>query len=149
MVLAGGCGEICFPPRRVQAFLKLSFGHGGALLFPVSAVWVEARLWHPIFLTAIAFRGSGGVAFYGWCFFFSRSKGRPTTGLIFSHGYIRGFSNEILFGTLVWVLMETKIKHLGCALRLTEDEGSGLRLSEDLWDETTDDIHMFLWGVFL
>ncbi|KAK4424003.1 hypothetical protein Salat_1593700 [Sesamum alatum] len=36
--------------------------------------------------------------------------------------YARG-SAKVLFGTLVWVLMETEIKHLGRALQLTEDEG--------------------------
>ncbi|KAK4413511.1 hypothetical protein Salat_2763700 [Sesamum alatum] len=40
--------------------------------------------------------------------------------------------------------MEIEIKQLGCALRLTEDEGSSLRLSEDLWDEATVDFHIFL-----
>ncbi|KAK4414348.1 hypothetical protein Salat_2847800 [Sesamum alatum] len=49
-----------------------------------------------------------------------------------------------LFGTRIRSLMETEIKHLGWALRLTEDEGNGLRNSDELWEESPDDGHLFL-----
>ncbi|KAK4416799.1 hypothetical protein Salat_2505400 [Sesamum alatum] len=45
--------------------------------------------------------------------------------------------------------METKIKHLGRALRLTEDEDSGVRLLEELWEESTEGTLLFVVGRLL
>ncbi|KAK4419995.1 hypothetical protein Salat_2412400 [Sesamum alatum] len=62
----------------------------------------------------------------------------------------RVFQRRVLvLCTLIRFLMETEIKHLGRALQLIEDEDNGLRLSEELWEESSAGNHLFLVGRLL
>ncbi|KAK4426793.1 hypothetical protein Salat_1448000 [Sesamum alatum] len=98
---------------------------------------------------AVFFPRGGLVAVLGACFV-------STGGFVggshrrFAHSVRLGVSVEDLVdGSPIRFLMEAEIQRLGWALQLTEDEGNGLRLSEDLCDEPTTGNDLFLVGRLL
>ncbi|KAK4433559.1 hypothetical protein Salat_1118200, partial [Sesamum alatum] len=64
-----------------------------------------------------------------------------------SQGDLRGSSAKgVLPYTHIRLIMEAEVQRLGRVLRLTEDEGRGLRLSEDLWEGAEEGNILFLVG---
>ncbi|KAK4415093.1 hypothetical protein Salat_2616500 [Sesamum alatum] len=129
--LRSHCFETTLPRSSLP---EVEFGRGGGPLIPDRAVWVVARLW-PFACSVLLATVS--------CL-----RGRPAPGLVHLSVTL-GVSAVGSPRHSRLVLMETEIKHLGRALRLTKDEVRSLRLSEELWDESTVGNHLFLVGRLL
>ncbi|KAK4424621.1 hypothetical protein Salat_1655700 [Sesamum alatum] len=133
-----GWASVFFPPSQFQAFLTLCLG---TAMTVVSLLWVQRRV-------LVVFTAFGFPSIILFFVFFS-SRLSAVILLSSPSGTPGGAFVGLIFCTRFRVLMDMKIKHLGRALRLTEDEGSGLPLSDELWQESTDDGHLFLVGRLL